>query len=192
MLAKFDEKLVADADAVPSAPRDAAADALGPNLLAYWSHMTTVDTEAMRVREEIMSGLNAWDSRGRWDRILGAGNRDEEPSTLFDKILAKEIPSEAVYEDDVCYGFRDINPAAPTHVLLIPKQRDGLTKLGVATAEHAATLGHMMAVAAPAVAKQEGLEDFRVVTNCGESASQSVFHLHLHVLGGRAMTWPPG
>ena len=192
MLAKFDEKLVADADAVPSAPRDAAADALGPNLLAYWSHMTTVDTEAMRVREEIMSGLNAWDSRGRWDRILGAGNRDEEPSTLFDKILAKEIPSEAVYEDDVCYGFRDINPAAPTHVLLIPKQRDGLTKLGVATAEHAATLGHMMAVAAPAVAKQEGLEDFRVVSNCGESASQSVFHLHLHVLGGRAMTWPPG
>ena len=101
MLCKFDERLVADADAVPSAPRDAAAGALGPKLLAYWSHMTTVDAEAMRVREELMSGLTTWDSRGRWDGILGAGARDEEPSTIFDKILAREIPSEAVYEDDV-------------------------------------------------------------------------------------------
>jgi histidine triad (HIT) family protein len=77
-------------------------------------------------------------------------------------------------------------------VLLIPKKRDGLTQLGVATAEHAATLGHMMAVAAPAVAKAEGLADFRVVTNSGEGACQSVFYLHLHVIGGRPLSWPPG
>ena len=90
-------------------------------------------------------------------------------------------------------GFRDINPVAPTHVLLIPKQRDGLTKLGAATAEHAAVLGHMMAVAAPAVAKQEGLDDFRVVTNCGESASQTVLYArttHGALAVARARTRP--
>lgn len=192
MLPKFDESLIAADDAVASAPRDAAAGALGPRLLAYWTHMTKVDPIGMRVHAEIMGGLSAWDAKERWGNILGAGNRDDAPSTLFDKILAGEIPSDAVYEDDVCYGFRDINPVAPTHVLIIPKKRDGLTQLGVATAEHAATLGHMMAVAAPAIAKSEGLDDFRVVTNSGEGACQSVFHLHLHVIGGRDLTWPPG
>ena len=147
--------------------------------------MTTVDPEGMRVHGEIKSAIDKWDEKGRWDAIFGAGTRDDAPSTLFDMILSKQIPSDCVYEDDVCYGFRDINPAAPTHVLLIPKKRDGLTSLSAATPEHAATIGHMMAVAAPAVAKQEGLDDFRVVTNSGESASQTVFHLHLHVLGGR-------
>ena len=192
MLPKFDESLIAADDAVASAPRDAAAGALGPRLLAYWTHMTKVDPIGMRVHAEIMGGLSAWDAKERWGNIFGAGNRDDAPSTLFDKILAGEIPSDAVYEDDVCYGFRDINPVAPTHVLIIPKKRDGLTQLGVATAEHAATLGHMMAVAAPAIAKSEGLDDFRVVTNSGEGACQSVFHLHLHVIGGRDLTWPPG
>jgi glutathione S-transferase/diadenosine tetraphosphate (Ap4A) HIT family hydrolase len=191
MLPKFDETIVAAASAPPSAPRDAAAGALGPKLLAYWSHMSTQDAEAMRVAEEIRGGLASWDSKGRWEPILGAGTRDTAPATIFDKILAREIPSEVVYEDDVCLAFRDINPAAPTHVLLIPKERQGLVKLGAATAEHAATLGHMM-VAAAAVAKQEGLEDFRLVSNCGESACQTVFHLHLHLIGGRDMTWPPG
>jgi len=192
MLPKFDESLVRADDAPPAAPRDAAAEVLGPRLLAYWAHMTTKDAEGMRVRDEIMSGLNAWDAKGRWEPIAGAGARDDAPGTLFDMILAGDIPSDAVYEDDVCYGFRDINPVAPTHVLLIPKKRDGLTQLGVATAEHAATLGHMMAVAAPAVAKAEGLADFRVVTNSGEGACQSVFYLHLHVIGGRPLSWPPG
>ena len=192
MLQKFDEGLVMGDDAPPSAPRDAAAGALGPKLLAYWAHMTTVDPVGMRVKDEIIGALGAWDGRGRWDGIFGAGNRDTAAPTLFDKILSKEIPSTMVYEDDVCYGFRDINPVAPTHVLLIPKKRDGLTQLGVASAEHAATLGHMMAVAAPAVAKSEGLDDFRVVTNSGEGACQTVFHLHLHVIGGRELTWPPG
>jgi histidine triad (HIT) family protein len=70
-------------------------------------------------------------------------------------------------------------------------QRDGLTGLGAATPEHAATLGHLM-VAASAIAKQEGLDDFRLVTNNGESAGQSVFHLHLHLIGGRPLAWPPG
>ena len=191
MLPMFDEAIVRPADAPPSAPLDAAFGALGPKLLAYWAHMTTKDAEAMRVAAEIRGGLAGWFEKNRWDSIRGAGTRDLAPPTLFDKILAGEIPSDKVYEDDVCFAFRDINPVAPTHILLIPKARDGLDRLGAATAEHTATLGHMM-VAAAKVAKQEGLDDFRLVSNCGESACQSVFHLHLHIVGGRALTWPPG
>ena len=147
--------------------------------------------------DELRGGLDAWEQPSerwgdnRWAPLLHAGTRDDAPRTLFDKILSKEIPSEVVYEDDVCLAFKDINPAAPTHVLIIPKERDGLTGLGAATAEHAGTLGHLM-VAAAKIAKQEGLDDFRVVTNNGESAGQSVFHLHLHLIGGRELAWPPG
>jgi len=191
MLPKFDETIVAKAGSADSAPRDAAAGALGPRLLAWWAHMTSADPEAMRIKSEIVGGLEAWEARDRWAPLLGAGTRDEAERTLFDKIIAREIPSEMVYEDDVCLAFRDINPVAPTHILIIPKEREGLAGLGAATAEHAATLGHMM-VAAATVAKQEGLEDFRLVTNNGASARQSVFHLHLHLLGGRDFTWPPG
>jgi len=191
MLPKFDETIVAKAGSADSAPRDAAAGALGPRLLAWWAHMTSADPEAMRIKSEIVGGLEAWEARDRWAPLLGAGTRDEAERTLFDKIIAREIPSEMVYEDDVCLAFRDINPVAPTHILIIPKEREGLAGLGAATAEHAATLGHMM-VAAATVAKQEGLEDFRLVTNNGASACQSVFHLHLHLLGGRDFTWPPG
>ena len=191
MLQKFDEKIVAPADAPASAPRDAAAGALGPRLLAYWAHMTTRDAEAMRVLGEIRGGLEPWEDRDRWGAIRGAGTRDTEPSTIFDMILGGQIPSEMVYEDETCYAFRDINPVAPTHILLIPKVRDGLSGLGAATEEHTAVLGRMM-VAAAAVAKQEGLEDFRLVSNNGVSACQSVFHLHLHIIGGRDLTWPPG
>ena len=197
MLQKFDESFVHGGEAPTSAPRDAAAEALGPKLLAYWAHMTTKDAEAMRVLEEIRSGLAPWEQPNdrwgsdRWAKILGAGTRDLAPPTLFDKILAGEIPSEKVYEDDLCYAFRDINPVAPTHVLVIPKKREMLDRLGSATVEHTQVLGALM-VAASKVAKQEGLDDFRLVSNCGESACQSVFHLHLHVIGGRELTWPPG
>ena len=197
MLQKFDEGFVHGGEAPTSAPRDAAAEALGPKLLAYWAHMTTKDAEAMRVLEEIRSGLAPWEQPNdrwgsdRWAKILGAGTRDLAPPTLFDKILAGEIPSDKVYEDDLCYAFRDINPVAPTHVLVIPKKREMLDRLGSATVEHTQVLGALM-VAASKVAKQEGLDDFRLVSNCGESACQSVFHLHLHVIGGRELTWPPG
>ena len=96
-----------------------------------------------------------------------------------------------VYEDEKALAFRDINPVAPTHVLVIPKRREGLSGLGTASAEHAGILGHLMVTAA-AIARQEGLDDFRLVSNNGASAAQSVFHLHLHIIGGRTMTWPPG
>ncbi len=110
-------------------------------------------------------------------------------ATLFSKIIAGEIPSDRVYEDDQCIAFRDINPAAPTHVLVIPRKE--IPRLDAMEPADEGLVGHLMRVATR-VAKQEGLDDFRVVVNNGAGAGQTVFHLHLHVIGGRAMSWPPG
>ena len=111
-------------------------------------------------------------------------------ATLFSKIIAREIPADIVYEDELCLAFRDINPQAPTHVLIIPKKE--IRRLCDAEPEDQALLGHLM-LAAGQVAKQLGVgEAFRVVINNGAEAGQSVFHVHLHVLGGRGFRWPPG
>lgn len=117
---------------------------------------------------------------------------DAGEPTLFDKIVAKQIPAAVLYEDESCLAFKDVGPQAPVHFLVIPKQRDGLSRLAAAETRHEALLGHLMVVASR-VAKEQGLGDgFRVVVNDGPDGSQSVYHLHLHVLGGRQMTWPPG
>ena len=109
--------------------------------------------------------------------------------TLFSKIVRREIPADIVYEDELAMAFRDIAPQAPTHVLVIPKEPIE----SLATASDTGLLGHLMGVARD-VARAEGLEEsgYRVVTNIGEDGGQSVFHLHLHVLGGRPLSWPPG
>ncbi|KAI3806637.1 hypothetical protein L1987_22548 [Smallanthus sonchifolius] len=112
--------------------------------------------------------------------------------TIFDKIINKEIPANVVYEDDKVLAFRDIAPQAPTHIVLIPKVKDGLTGLSKAEERHCEILGHLL-YTAKVVAKQEGLEEgFRVVINDGPSGCQSVYHIHVHLLGGRQMSWPPG
>ncbi|XP_010478560.1 PREDICTED: 14 kDa zinc-binding protein [Camelina sativa] len=117
---------------------------------------------------------------------------DTRAPTIFDMIIAKEIPSDIVYEDENVLAFRDINPQAPVHVLVIPKLRDGLTMLGNAEPRHVDVLGQLLH-ASKIVAEKEGILDgFRVVINNGVEACQSVYHLHLHVLGGRQMKWPPG
>jgi histidine triad (HIT) family protein len=111
-------------------------------------------------------------------------------STLFSKIIRRELPADIVYEDDLCLAFRDINPQAPTHVLLIPKK--AIARLADAAAEDQALLGHLL-LAANTVARQLGIENaYRLVVNNGAGAGQSVFHLHLHILAGRPMRWPPG
>jgi histidine triad (HIT) family protein len=111
-------------------------------------------------------------------------------TTLFGKIIRREIPADIVYEDDQCLAFRDINPQAPTHVLLVPKKE--ISMLSSATAEDQALLGHLM-LAADKVARKLGTGDtFRLVVNNGAGAGQSVFHLHLHILAGRKLHWPPG
>ncbi|KAL5721277.1 14 kDa zinc-binding protein [Ranunculus cassubicifolius] len=110
----------------------------------------------------------------------------------FDKLINREIPCNVVYEDDKVLAFRDISPAAPTHIVIIPKAKDGLTGLSSAEEKHIEILGYLLYIA-KTVAKQEGLEDgFRVVINDGPSGCQSVYHLHVHLLGGRQMNWPPG
>ncbi|HLQ85673.1 MAG TPA: histidine triad nucleotide-binding protein [Salinisphaeraceae bacterium] len=110
--------------------------------------------------------------------------------TIFSKIINREIDADIVYEDDLCLAFRDIQPQAPLHVLVIPKKPiDMLTNAGD---EDQALLGHML-LKARDIAREEGYADCcRVVTNCGAQADQTVFHLHLHVLGGRRFSWPPG
>lgn len=111
--------------------------------------------------------------------------------TLFEKIIARQIPAAIVYEDDQVLAFRDINPGAPTHVLIIP--RKPIPRIAAAKAEDAALLGHLMLKAAE-VAQKLGLEQsgYRLVINCGPDAGESVPHLHCHILGGRKLTWPPG
>ena len=94
-----------------------------------------------------------------------------------------------MYADEHCLAFRDVTPQAPVHVLVIPRQP--IAQLADATEAHEALLGHLLLVAAK-VAKQEGLQDFRTVINSGADAGQTVFHLHVHVIGGRPLAWPPG
>ena len=111
-------------------------------------------------------------------------------STLFSKIIQREIPADIVYEDDLCLAFRDVNPQAPTHVLLIPKKE--IPRLVDAKPEDAALLGHLL-LTANKIARQLGVgEAYRLTVNNGADAGQSVFHLHLHVLGKRPLAWPPG
>ena len=110
--------------------------------------------------------------------------------TLFSKIINREIPADIVYEDDLCLAFKDISPQAPMHILVIPKKP--IIKLADAQSDDQQLLGHLMLKAAD-IAKEQGYGDaFRLVTNNGESAGQSVFHLHIHILGGRPFSWPPG
>ena len=114
-----------------------------------------------------------------------------ESSTIFDKIIAREIPADIVYEDDDCLAFHDIQPQAPVHVLVIPKRRiENVASLQDGDLEIAGKL--LLAVGH--VARQLDLAEtgYRVVANCGSDGGQSVDHLHLHVLGGRQMKWPPG
>jgi histidine triad (HIT) family protein len=111
--------------------------------------------------------------------------------TIFEKIIAREIPADIVFEDDQCLAFRDINPQAPAHVLLVPKRV--IPRLGEAKPDDHALLGHLL-VKAGEVARSLGLGDtgFRVVINHGPDGGETVPHLHLHILGGRHMAWPPG
>ena len=109
---------------------------------------------------------------------------------LFNKIIKREIPADIVYEDDQCLAFRDINPQAPIHILVVPKK--SIAMISEATQTDGPLLGHLL-MAAGKIAKAENYGDnFRLVINNGTDAGQSVFHLHVHLLAGRAFSWPPG
>jgi histidine triad (HIT) family protein len=110
--------------------------------------------------------------------------------TIFKRIIDKEIPAKLIYEDELCIAFPDINPQAPTHVLVIPKKE--IPNLAAALHEDQALLGHLLLVIQK-LAGQLGLENgYRVIANCGRDGGQTVDHLHFHLLGGRSLQWPPG
>lgn len=113
-------------------------------------------------------------------------------NTIFSKIVSKEIPADIVYETDNVLAFRDINPQAPVHILIIPKIEISTVR-ELNGSEHADLLGEMVD-AANKIAKEEGISEdgFRLVFNCGEHGGQEVYHIHLHLLGGRQLGWPPG
>jgi histidine triad (HIT) family protein len=116
---------------------------------------------------------------------------ERDPSCLFCRLLAGEIPTEFLHRDDLVAAFRDINPQAPTHLLLIPVEH--IPSAAVLEEEHAAVLGRLFSVAARLAGEEDVADDgFRLVTNSGDAAGQSVRHLHFHLLGGRPLRWPPG
>jgi histidine triad (HIT) family protein len=114
-----------------------------------------------------------------------------EPDCLFCKILSGDIPADIIYESDSAIAFRDINPQAPTHVLIIPRKH--VATINDLDEDDQQIVGSLY-LAAKEIARAEGISDegYRAVMNCNEGAGQSVFHIHLHVLGGRALGWPPG
>lgn len=113
-------------------------------------------------------------------------------NTIFSKIIRKEIPADIVFESENVLAFRDINPQAPKHILIIPKIEIPTVR-EIKGSEHGALLGEMVD-AANKIAKDEGISEdgFRLVFNCGDNGGQEVYHIHLHLLGGRKMQWPPG
>lgn len=114
----------------------------------------------------------------------------ETTETIFSKIIRREIPADIVYEDNLAIAFKDVNPQAPVHILVIPKEP--ITQLGDAESKDGDLMGHLL-LTVKRVAQQAGLNNgYRVVINNGADAGQSVNHLHLHILGGRQMSWPPG
>lgn len=114
----------------------------------------------------------------------------ETTETIFSKIIRREIPAEIIYEDDLAIAFKDVHPQAPVHILVIPKEP--IAQLADAESKDHALMGHLL-LTAKRVAQEAGLNNgYRVVINTGPDGGQTVYHLHLHILGGRQMTWPPG
>ncbi len=109
--------------------------------------------------------------------------------TIFSRILKGEIPCDEVYQDDVCMAFRDVQPQAPVHILVIPKKL--IPSMKETNEDDKELLGHLLLTSAK-IAKQEKLRDWRTVINTGAEAGQTVFHLHIHIIGGRKLKWPPG
>ena len=112
------------------------------------------------------------------------------PDSLFTKIKNKEIPGNVIYEDDKCFALEDINPQAPVHILIIPHKE--IAKISDSTIEDKELLGHLLLVSKTIAQKYELENNYRLIINNGAGAGQSVFHIHVHLMGGRSLDWPPG
>ncbi|XP_017783018.1 PREDICTED: histidine triad nucleotide-binding protein 1 [Nicrophorus vespilloides] len=124
------------------------------------------------------------------DEVQLAQTAKPDGDTIFGKILRKEIPCTFIYEDDLCVAFDDVNPQAPVHFLVIPKKP--IAQLSKAEDEDGSLLGHLLLTARKVAEKRNLKDGFRIVINDGSIGAQSVYHLHIHVLSGRQLQWPPG
>ena len=159
---------------------------------------TNVKGLALRIRKEEKESPHPWASPpaalrkggcdGRWDRKAQAAWPGG--GTIFGKIIRKEIPAKIIFEDDQCLAFHDISPQAPTHFLGIPKKH--ISQISVAEDADESLLGHLMIVGKKCAVDLGLKKSYRMVVNEGSDGGQSVYHVHLHVLGGRQMNWPPG
>ncbi|CAK8683729.1 adenosine 5'-monophosphoramidase HINT1-like [Clavelina lepadiformis] len=123
-------------------------------------------------------------------KIAAAEKCNNYEPTIFSKIIDKSIPAEIIYEDDQCLAFHDVNPQAPIHALVIPKEN--IPQLSQARDDHLVLLGHLLITAKKVASQLHLVKGYRIVINDGVEGSQSVYHLHIHVMGGRQMNWPPG
>lgn len=170
-------------------PKFGINDGVPPKLSKWFREVREKDADFRRIYEEVHSGLNSWEKNNRWANIYLAGCRDEEPATIFDKLISREIPAAVVKEDDKIFAFKDINPAAPAHILVIPKDRMGLSSLRKSSPEHIEILGRLL-VAAGEIAnnKELGFNDgARIIINDGPDGGQEIPHLHVHVIGGKSL-----
>ncbi|GAB1606959.1 uncharacterized protein LOC115222884 [Argonauta hians] len=163
---------------------------LSTRRLSYRYILTpAVTTVTFHAAQCLSSAAAPPDEVSKAHKALNNLTRDPQP-TIFSKILNKSIPSNILYEDDQCMAFSDVQPQAPVHFLVIPRKI--IPTLGQAEDEDQMLLGHLLMVAKKVAAQQKLDRGFRVVINNGVEGAQSVYHLHLHVLGGRQLSWPPG
>ena len=155
--------------------------------------MAAAAAAARGARQTAMDGAGETTTLGtnhaREQPTAMADHLTRQEDTIFGRILRGEIPADRVHEDALCIAFCDVQPQAPVHLLVIP--RDPLPSLAACDESHGPLLGHLLLVAAR-VAREAGLEGWRTVINTGAVAGQTVFHLHVHVIGGRPLQWPPG
>jgi histidine triad (HIT) family protein len=142
------------------------------------------------IQQRAVNGVRFYTAGHDDDQRMQFSNQSATPDSIFTRIMRKEIPADIVHEDDKCIAFRDVAPQAPTHILVVP--RKPISMLMNAEPSDAELLGHLL-LTAKQIAEKEGLErGFRIVINNGPDSVMTVYHLHVHLLGGRQMSWPPG
>jgi histidine triad (HIT) family protein len=199
MYPKFHSSLVGGRESVASSLSSSSlSSSLPPKIQSWCLRVKTNDIVFAKVYDEIMAVIDHVldQQRQRWNTILGAGIVDNLPSTIFDRIISKDISANIVYEDDDVIAFHDIQPVAPVHCVVTPKQRHNLSSLRSSSYEHNEILGKLLVVAGQ-IARDTSLgfgtsNGARYVINDGINGGQEISHLHIHVLGGRPFLWPPG
>ncbi|CAI8007184.1 Histidine triad nucleotide-binding protein 2, mitochondrial [Geodia barretti] len=167
--------------------------ALGSLDASPWSHVNVVLSRPLQTScpTTAAAGDESEVERAReTDATRKQNPSTTQEDTIFSKILRKEVPADIIYEDEMCMAFHDVSPVAPTHFLVIP--RNPIPMLSASTDRDTQLLGHLLVVARNLAEKENLSDGYRIVINNGRDGAQSVYHLHVHVIGGRQLSWPPG